>query len=51
MRPGGTTLTDVQVDTSALTAELDPHAVAINLDAINDRNYILLRSARTAACR
>jgi hypothetical protein len=35
-------LTDVQVDTSALTAELDPHMAAINLDAINDRNYILL---------
>ena len=35
-------LTDVQVDTSVLTAELDPHAAAINLDAINDRNYILL---------
>ena len=35
-------LTDVQVDTSALTAELDPHMAAINLDAINDHNYILL---------
>ena len=35
-------LTDVQVNTSILTAELDPHAAAINLDEIRDRNYILL---------
>jgi hypothetical protein len=35
-------LSDVQVDASSVTAELDPHAAAINLDPLRDRNYILL---------
>ena len=35
-------LTDVAVDPAPLQAALDPHMVAINLDALNDRNYVLL---------
>lgn len=35
-------LTDVPVDGAALRGDLDPHVRAINLDALNDRNYVLL---------
>lgn len=35
-------LTDVAVDATELRSALDPHMAAINLDALNDRNYILL---------
>src|SRR5689334_3008335 len=35
-------LTDVPVDAAEIQAALDPHMVAINLDALKDRNYILL---------
>lgn len=35
-------LTDVPVDTASLRGELDPHVRAINLDALDDRNYLLL---------
>jgi hypothetical protein len=35
-------LTDVVVDATAIQAAFDPHMVAINDDAIRDRNYVLL---------
>jgi hypothetical protein len=35
-------LTDVVVDAAAIQAAFDPHMVAINDDAIRDRNYVLL---------
>jgi hypothetical protein len=35
-------LTDVPVNTTDLRGELDPHARAINLDALDGRNYLLL---------
>ena len=35
-------LTDLAVDGAPLRAELDPHMAAINVKALNDRNYILL---------
>jgi hypothetical protein len=35
-------LTDVAVDGAAMQSALDPHMIAINLDALKDRNYILL---------
>ncbi len=35
-------LADVAFDPAALRAALDPHMVAINLDPLRDRNYILL---------
>lgn len=35
-------LSDVPVDVAALRGELDPHTRAINLDALDDRNYLLL---------
>ena len=35
-------LTDVPVDAAALRGNLDPHATAINLDELRDRNYLLL---------
>ena len=35
-------LSDVPVDVASLRGDLDPHARAINLDALDDRNYLLL---------
>ena len=35
-------LTEVAVDGSTLRDELDPHVVAINFDALRDKNYLLL---------
>jgi hypothetical protein len=35
-------LTDVALDRAVLQAAFDPHMTAINLDAIDDRNYVLL---------
>ena len=35
-------LTDAPVDASGIQDALDPHMIAINLDAIKDRNYVLL---------
>ena len=35
-------LTDVAVDAERLRGELDPHLVAINLDELRGRNYLLL---------
>ena len=35
-------LTDVAVDATALRGDLDPHATAINLEPLRDRNYLLL---------
>ena len=35
-------LSDVFVDAAEVQAALDPHMVAINLDALKDRNYVLL---------
>jgi hypothetical protein len=35
-------LTDVPVDPAPIAAALDPHMAAINLDALRDRNYVLL---------
>ena len=35
-------LTDVPVDAARLQGDLDPHMVAINLDELRDRNYLLL---------
>jgi hypothetical protein len=35
-------LSEVAVDPAAMQGALDPHMIAINLDALNDRNYILL---------
>lgn len=35
-------LTDVPVDAASLRGDLDPHVRAINFEALNDRNYLLL---------
>jgi len=35
-------LTDVAVDAERLRGELDPHVIAINLEELRDRNYLLL---------
>jgi hypothetical protein len=35
-------LSEVAIDPAAMQGALDPHMIAINLDALNDRNYILL---------
>ena len=35
-------LTDVPVDAARLAGDLDPHATAINVDELRDRNYLLL---------
>jgi hypothetical protein len=35
-------LADVPIDAAAIQAAFDPHMTAINLDALNDRNYVLL---------
>jgi hypothetical protein len=35
-------LTDVSIDTTPLKGDLDPHATAINLRELRDRNYLLL---------
>lgn len=35
-------LTDVPVDAATLRGDLDPHATAINLEPLRDRNYLLL---------
>lgn len=35
-------LTDVPVEAASLRGELDPHMTAINLEALRDRNYLLL---------
>lgn len=35
-------LSDVSIDATEIQAALDPHMVAINLDALKDRNYVLL---------
>ena len=35
-------LSEVMIDPAAMQGALDPHMIAINLDALNDRNYILL---------
>jgi hypothetical protein len=35
-------LSEVTIDPAAMQGMLDPHMVAINLDALRDRNYILL---------
>ena len=35
-------LTEVPVDAAALRGDLDPHATAINLEPLRDRNYLLL---------
>src|SRR6476660_5386402 len=35
-------LSEVTIDPAAMQKMLDPHMVAINLDALRDRNYILL---------
>lgn len=35
-------LTDVPVDAASLRGDLDPHVRAINFDALDDRNYLLL---------
>lgn len=35
-------LTDVPVDAAALRGALDPHVRAINIEALRDRNYLLL---------
>lgn len=35
-------LTDVPVDAASLSGQLDPHMTAINLEALRDRNYLLL---------
>jgi hypothetical protein len=35
-------LSEVTIDPAAVQGTLDPHVVAINLDALRDRNYILL---------
>ena len=35
-------LTDVPIDPATLRGDLDPHATAINLDELRDRNYLLL---------
>jgi hypothetical protein len=42
-------LTDVPVDVGSVQSELDPHMAAINLDAIKDRNYVLLWVAQDGA--
>ncbi len=35
-------LSEVTIDPAAMQNALDPHMIAINLDALNDRNYVLL---------
>src|SRR4029453_8777421 len=35
-------LSEVTIDPAAMQGVLDPHMMAINLDALRDRNYILL---------
>jgi hypothetical protein len=35
-------LSDAMVDPATIQGALDPHMIAINLDALNDRNYVLL---------
>ena len=35
-------LTDVPIDPATLRGDLDPHATAINLEPLRDRNYLLL---------
>jgi hypothetical protein len=35
-------LSEVTIDPAAMQGVLDPHMIAINLDALRDRNYILL---------
>ncbi len=35
-------LTDVPIDAAGLRGNLDPHATAINLEPLRDRNYLLL---------
>jgi len=35
-------LTDVPIDAAGLRGDLDPHATAINLEPLRDRNYLLL---------
>ncbi len=38
-------LTDVAIDAAGVRAALDPHMVAINLDPLKDRNYVVLAVA------
>src|SRR5262245_40341192 len=38
-------LSDVAVDVTTVRAALDPHTAAINLEPLNDRNYVLLWAA------
>ena len=42
-------LSDVPVDVTEVQAALDPHMIAINLDALKDRNYVLLWVAADGA--
>jgi hypothetical protein len=35
-------LSEVTIDPAAMQGTLDPHMIAINLDALRDRNYVLL---------
>ena len=35
-------LSEVMIDPAAMQGALDPHMIAINLDALSDRNYVLL---------
>src|SRR5262245_23863994 len=35
-------LSEVAIDPTQMQGVLDPHMIAINLDAIRDRNYVLL---------
>src|SRR5207249_4271941 len=35
-------LSEVQINASEIQTALDPHMIAINVDALRDRNYILL---------
>src|SRR5258708_13480844 len=35
-------LSEVTVDPAEMQGTLDPHMIAINLDALKDRNYVLL---------
>ena len=35
-------LSEVMIDPAAMQGTLDPHMIAINLDALRDRNYVLL---------
>src|SRR6187401_913907 len=35
-------LAEVSIDAAAIQAAFDPHMTAINLDALKDRNYVLL---------